>query len=260
MTKTCGLVLFVTLLSFPALLPAQQNQVSASAEHTSNLSDGTPEPTTIVPGHLSYNPAPKYPDATDGQEMEGTVLLDATISKDGRVTNVGIESGDLALADAAVDAIREWKFGPYTRAGSPVEVWQQLEFRFAPGQASPTLSTPLSPPVLATSLVSPQKTRPPQGVQTAAIGHGVRPPKVIFAPDPEYTKAAKEAKYQGTCILSLIIGSDGKPHEIHVVRAIGMGLDPKAVDTVSTWKFEPATKDGLPVATFVQIEVSFHLY
>jgi TonB family protein len=92
------------------------------------------------------------------------------------------------------------------------------------------------------------------------IGGGVSAPKAIFAPDPEYSEEARKAKYQGTVVLSLIVGADGVPRDIKIARSVGLGLDEKAIETVKTWKFEPGTKDGKPVATYATIEVAFHLY
>lgn len=92
------------------------------------------------------------------------------------------------------------------------------------------------------------------------IGGGVSAPKATFAPDPEYSEEARKAKYQGTVVLSLIVGADGVPRDIKVARSVGLGLDEKAIETVRTWKFEPGTKDGKPVATYATIEVAFHLY
>jgi TonB family protein len=92
------------------------------------------------------------------------------------------------------------------------------------------------------------------------IGGGVTAPKAIYAPDPEYSEEARKAKYQGTVVLSLIVGADGVPRDIKVARSVGLGLDEKAIETVKTWKFEPGTKDHKPVATYATIEVAFHLY
>lgn len=92
------------------------------------------------------------------------------------------------------------------------------------------------------------------------VGGGVSAPKPIFAPDPEYSEEARKAKYQGTVVLSIIVGPDGRAHDIHVARALGLGLDEKAIEAVKTWKFDPARKDGQPVAVAVSIEVSFNLY
>ena len=92
------------------------------------------------------------------------------------------------------------------------------------------------------------------------IGGGVSAPKAIYAPDPEYSEEARKAKYQGTVVLSLVVGADGMPRDIKVARSLGLGLDQKAIEAVKTWKFEPGTKDGKPVATYASIEVQFRLY
>ena len=84
-------------------------------------------------------------------------------------------------------------------------------------------------------------------------------PRVLYAPDPEYSEEARRAKYQGTCVLSLIVGPDGLPRDIKIFRFLGMGLDEKAIEAVRTWKFEPARKDGRPVPVAINVEVSFRL-
>ncbi|MGC2323880.1 MAG: energy transducer TonB [Terriglobales bacterium] len=92
------------------------------------------------------------------------------------------------------------------------------------------------------------------------IGGGVSAPRPLFTPDPEYSEEARKAKYQGTCVLWLVIGPDGRPREMRVARSLGMGLDEKAMLAVKQWKFEPAMKDGHPVAVQMNVEVSFRLY
>jgi len=92
------------------------------------------------------------------------------------------------------------------------------------------------------------------------VGGGVSAPRAIFAPDPEYSEEARKAKYQGTVVLHVVVGADGRPREIRVQRSLGLGLDEKAMEAVRTWKFEPAKKDGQAVAVQVNIEVNFRLY
>ena len=92
------------------------------------------------------------------------------------------------------------------------------------------------------------------------VGGGVSPPRAIYQPDPEYSEEARKAKWQGTVVLWVVVGPDGRPRDIRVQRSLGMGLDEKAVEAVKTWKFEPAKKDGQPVAVQVNIEVNFRLY
>lgn len=89
---------------------------------------------------------------------------------------------------------------------------------------------------------------------------GVTAPVPKFTPDPDYSEEARKAKFQGTVTLYAIIGPDGKPRNIRVVRALGMGLDEKALEKVRTWLFEPGKKDGQAVAVAMSIEVDFHLY
>jgi len=92
------------------------------------------------------------------------------------------------------------------------------------------------------------------------VGGGVSAPRVIFQPDPEYSEEARKAKYQGVCVLWLIVGPDGRPRDIKVARTLGLGLDEKAIEAVKTWRFEPAMKDGKPVAVQINVEVQFRLY
>jgi len=89
---------------------------------------------------------------------------------------------------------------------------------------------------------------------------GVTQPRPIYDPDPDYSDAARKAKYQGSVLLWLVVGPEGRPHNIRIQRSLGMGLDEKALATVSTWRFQPATLDGQPVAVEVNVEVSFRLY
>ena len=92
------------------------------------------------------------------------------------------------------------------------------------------------------------------------VGGGVSAPRAIYDPDPEYSEEARRAKYQGTVLLWVIVGPDGRPRDIRVQRSLGMGLDEKAVEAVRQWRFEPSTKDGHAVAVQVNIEVNFRLY
>jgi TonB family protein len=89
---------------------------------------------------------------------------------------------------------------------------------------------------------------------------GVTAPRPIYDPDPEYSDAARRAKYQGSVLLWLVIAPNGRPRNIRVQRSLGMGLDEKAIEAVSQWRFQPATLNGQPVAVQINVEVSFRLY
>jgi len=82
----------------------------------------------------------------------------------------------------------------------------------------------------------------------------------LYAPDPEYSEEARRAKFQGSVLLWMIVGSDGLPHDLKVVRSVGLGLDEKALEAVRMWRFEPGRKNGQAVATQIHVEVTFRLY
>jgi len=92
------------------------------------------------------------------------------------------------------------------------------------------------------------------------VGGGVSAPQLIFSPDPEFSDEARRAKYQGVCVVSLIVDAQGNPQRVAVVRHLGMGLDEKAVEAVKQYKFKPATLQGKPVPVEVNIEVNFRIY
>jgi len=91
------------------------------------------------------------------------------------------------------------------------------------------------------------------------IGGGVSSPSLIYKVEPEYSEEARKAKHQGTVVLYVVVDAKGSPRELRVVRAIGLGLDEKAIEAVQKWRFKPGLKDGNPVAVAATIEVNFRL-
>jgi len=75
---------------------------------------------------------------------------------------------------------------------------------------------------------------------------------------PVYPAAAREARIQGTVILELSIGKDGKVTAAKVLRSIPK-LDQAAIDAAKQWEFTPTLKDGVPVAVVMAVTVNFKL-
>jgi TonB family protein len=99
------------------------------------------------------------------------------------------------------------------------------------------------------------------GGGTYVLGGGDTPPVLIYSVDPEFSDEARRAKYQGICLISVIVDAQGNPVNPHVVRALGMGLDEKALEAVRKYKFRPAMKGRkTPVPVLMTIEVNFRLY
>jgi periplasmic protein TonB len=92
------------------------------------------------------------------------------------------------------------------------------------------------------------------------VGGSVSAPKPVFTPDPEYTEAARKAKYEGTVILWLVVDENGRPRDIKVTRGLEMGLTEKAIETVRSWRFQPARNNGVNVAVQIAVAVNFRIY
>lgn len=92
-----------------------------------------------------------------------------------------------------------------------------------------------------------------------SVGGGVSAPQIIYSVDPEFSDEARRAKYQGVCIVSIIVDAQGLPQHVHVVRALGMGLDEKAIEAVKQYRFKPAYYQGHPVAVAMEIIVNFRI-
>jgi periplasmic protein TonB len=92
------------------------------------------------------------------------------------------------------------------------------------------------------------------------VGGGVSAPVLIYSPDPEFSDEARRAKFQGVCVVGLIVDAQGNPQQVTIVRPLGMGLDQKAIEAVRQYKFRPALYQGRPVPVAIDIEVNFRIY
>jgi len=92
------------------------------------------------------------------------------------------------------------------------------------------------------------------------IGGEVSAPKLIFAPEAEFSDEARRAKYQGKVLVEIIVDAQGNPQNPRVMRSLGMGLDEQALKVVLKYKFKPAMRNGKPVAVWQPVEIDFHLY
>jgi protein TonB len=93
------------------------------------------------------------------------------------------------------------------------------------------------------------------------VGGRVSAPIPINNVEAEFSDEARRAKYQGVVLVAVLVDAQGYPQDPRVVRALGMGLDEKAIEAVRKYRFKPALKDGkTPVAVMINVEVNFHLY
>jgi protein TonB len=84
----------------------------------------------VSDGLLIKKVQPIYPAQALQMHVEGTVVLQASIGKDGNIRNVKVLSGSPILVRAASDAVKQWKYRPYTLNGQPVEIDTQISIAF----------------------------------------------------------------------------------------------------------------------------------
>jgi len=84
----------------------------------------------VAEANLIHDVAPQYPSEAGRARIEGTVVLMAVIGTDGSVEDVRVESGLPILAQAAIDAVRQWRYKPYMIDGEPVEVDSRITINF----------------------------------------------------------------------------------------------------------------------------------
>jgi TonB family protein len=87
-----------------------------------------------------------------------------------------------------------------------------------------------------------------------------RPPTPLRTAEPQYSQEAKAVKFEGTVQLQLIVNEQGIPEDIRILKPVGHGLDEKAIEGVSGYRFSPALRWGIPVSYAVTIEVDFRLF
>jgi protein TonB len=104
-----------------------QPKVKAAAPKKVNISAG------VMVGMLMVKTQPTYPPIAKAARVSGTVVLQATISKAGTIENLHVISGPAMLQQAAMDAVRQWRYRPYLLNNDPVEVETTVNVIFTLG-------------------------------------------------------------------------------------------------------------------------------
>ncbi len=87
----------------------------------------------IMEGNLVHKVQPEYPPLAREARIQGTVVLQAIISREGTIEKLQVVSGHPMLAPAAIQAVRQWRYRPYFLNGEPVEVETQVTVNFILG-------------------------------------------------------------------------------------------------------------------------------
>jgi TonB family protein len=110
--------------SLSGLMASASSSVPRPSLATVRISQG------VSQGLLIKRVQPKYPPAALSVRAQGAVQIEATINKEGNVTNLKVLSGDPVLSRAALEAVRQWRYKPYYLDGEPVEIQTQITVNF----------------------------------------------------------------------------------------------------------------------------------
>lgn len=200
---------------------------------------------------------PKFPREIREKNARGEIVLDATIGTDGSVKDATVVSGEPTLTGVAIEAVRRWRYVPAIQEGHAVESHNiiRVAYDLGKGISRPEDAAPGVPMEPQEDLIQEIE----QGRVFQLLCHCVTFPKNLYRAPIEYSKAAWKAKFQGDLWLGIVVGTDGKPRSIWVVRAVGRGLDEKIIESVRQWRFEPSIKDGKPVPVVLNLIIPFRM-
>ncbi|HEV2707334.1 MAG TPA: energy transducer TonB [Pyrinomonadaceae bacterium] len=87
-----------------------------------------------------------------------------------------------------------------------------------------------------------------------------RKARIISKREPMFTEEARQERVNGTVVLRMVLMPDGKVSHILILKGLPAGLSEEAIEAASQMRFEPAIKDGRPVAQFITISYGFRTY
>jgi len=197
-----------------------------------------------------------YPTGSDAaaDAVEGESTLSLVVGADGTPTKIQVvHSHGAAFDAAATDAIKKSRFQPGTIDGTPVPVRVYARTRFFDDMR------PAFPRIFL-------RTGPAAGFSQFAPNSPIRlrqgdtPPKLVTSTDAEFSDEARRQGIQGVVMVSLLVNEEGVPIDLSITKGMGHGLDEKALEAVSQYRFKPAMRGGVPVEARIAVEVSFRLY
>lgn len=185
---------------------------------------------------------PVYPEDAKAAHVSGIVIVEAVVGEDGSVTDAKIIRSIALLDDAALAAVRQWKYMPTTLNGKPVPVIMTVTVDFTPNTGG--------------SMAGSSERVFLDGKKVLRIGGDVKAPGRVKYVQPVYPQEARDAGVRGTVIIEAIVDETGHVAETKVLRSV-TGLDQAAVDAVMQWEYTPTLLNGAPVPVLMTVTVTF---
>jgi len=157
----------------------------------------------------------------------GTVVIEATTGKDGRVKSTKVLKSIPALNKAATDAVKKWVYEPFLLEGKPRSIVFTVTMNFS-----------------ASGRLDPAK---------------IEQPKIVRQVTPVYPPEAARANIEGTVVLGITIGESGLVTEVKVLESVP-GLDQAAIDAVKKWQYTGGGWfGGQPIQYSTTVSIRFAL-
>jgi TonB family protein len=191
-----------------------------------------PPPKDIKNPRLIHKAEPKYPEAAVKAKVEGKVVIEATTNTEGDVVEAKVQQGHPLLRQAAVEAIKQWKYEPYILAGE---------------------KTPMQFTVIVSfGLPSKSEDKP---IALSAQQH----PRLIKRVEPKYPPEALKAGVSGKVVLEATTSKEGDVTDLVVIDGHPL-LNPVALDALRQWKYEPYIIKGVKKPVKFTVVMNFTLH
>jgi len=192
----------------------------------------------IKPPKIIKMVEPVYPESARKAKVEGIVVLEAKTDEKGNVLDTRMLRSIPLLDQAAIDAVKQWKYEPMVMDGKPFAVIFTVTVRF--------------------TLEETRRSKAYEKFAAGAVRAEKNIPKLIKEVPPVYPEIARVACVQGVVILGIKINEAGKVVDVIVLRSIPL-LDQAAIDSVRQWVYEPYVVEGKPVPAVFSVTVRFQL-
>jgi TonB family protein len=213
---------------------------------------------------LEKNLTPDYPAEAQKKGIKGAVKLKILISRSGDVIQATPISGHPLLSQAAIDAVKQWKYKPYIQDGRAVSIETAVSIAFPPESAAGSDVEPPNVKISPTPDQGPQSgtvvgmiKRRADGTKIASLWSEFAQTLLIKEVPPKYPEAARE-RHEGAVevVLKGLISKEGDVTDVQLISGRPVFVQP-AIDAVKQWKYKPYLPNGHAMEFETEITVNF---
>jgi TonB family protein len=233
----------------------------------------------IQESKLIHKVEPDYPERAIRERMEGTVRLTITVDGEGQVFEIRTEpENNPILEEAAVAAVKQWRYSPTLLNNKPVSVMATVKVVFKingdggkavhpvesrnPDRAKDQ-GADLKPGSSPTRVSIPGQyyssdIQPPRRA-AIRVGGNIQESKLVHKVEPVYPEQARQERLEGTVRLAVTINEEGFVSEIVAAPGNYEVLEAAAIDAVKQWRYSPTYLNGEPVPVTATVTVVYVL-